>query len=178
MASKIESGHGLLYMSQIVKPLEDSDASKASIDAIAKSLADWGFNLSLPVVCLADEEEKYQLLTGLPIYEAAKKAELTQLWVFLVALKRQDAEKVVEQVQLQLKHNDRLIESEDLEEFRAFISNDKSRLTEISGIKDKYAKLIRERRPFASVEDMQKKLGAKRCANWLKAYRKIKFSVS
>jgi hypothetical protein len=177
MKNQIESGHGLLYLSQIVEPAEKSNTSKSSIDAISKSLADWGFNFALPVVCLSNEEEKYQLLTGLPIYEAAKKAELKQIWVFLIALNQQDAEKVIEQVQLQSSLNEQLIGSVDLDEFRSFLSNDRSRLTEIPGIKVGYAKLIKEKRPFASVEDMQKKLGVKRCANWLKAYKKVKPSL-
>jgi hypothetical protein len=172
MVSKIENGHGLLFLSQILAPLEESNIPKSKIDKISESCSSWGFNLSLPVVCLADEEERYHLLTGLPIYEAAKKAGLKRIWVFLVASQKPDAEKVIEEVQLQSSLNERLIGSKDLEEFRNFLNDEKSPLTSISGIKDGNAKLIKGHRPFQSVEDMQKKLGLKRCANWLKAYKK------
>lgn len=174
MARKVESGHGLVFLSQIVEPSVKSNIANASIDAVAKSLTEWGFNFSLPVACLTDEEDRYCLLTGLPIYEAAKKAGLKQIWVFLVASQRSDAEKVVEQMQLQSQLNEQLVGSDDLEAFRDFLNNDKSQLTSISGIKDGYAKLIKEKRPFSSVEDMQKKLGVKRSLNWLKAYKKRK----
>jgi hypothetical protein len=172
MASKIENGHGLLFLSQIVAPSEEATVPKSKMDKVVESCSSWGFNFSLPVVCLTDEEERYHLLTGLPIYEAAKKAGLTRIWVFLVASKKQDAEKVIEEVQLQSSLNERLIGSQDLEEFRKFLNDESSPLKSVSGIKDGNAKLIKNHRPFNSIEDMHKKLGLKRCANWLKAYKK------
>jgi radical SAM superfamily enzyme with C-terminal helix-hairpin-helix motif len=60
-----------------------------------------------------------------------------------------------------------------LEEFREFFNNEKSVLVSISGIKDGYAKLIKSKRPFQSVEDMKKKLGDKRFLNWLQGYKKL-----
>jgi hypothetical protein len=175
MAIKIESGHGLLYLSQIVEPEAGSNTPKNEIDRIAKSLNEWGFNLVLPLACLADEEEKYRLLTGLPIYEAAKQAGLKQIWVCLVATRRPDADKAVEEAQFQSSLNARLIGSEDLEEFRQFLNDAKpALLTSIPGIKDGYAKKIKEQRPFNSVEEMHSKLGAKRPLSWLKAYVNMK----
>lgn len=173
MASKIESGHGLLFLSQIIAPPEKSDIPKNKINRISEDLIKWGFNFALPVVCLTNEEEKYRLLTGLPIYEAAKEAKLQKIWVFLVAVHLDEAEKIIEEVQFQASFNERLIESEDLEEFQKFLNDEKSILTSIPGIKDGYAKLIKSKRPFQSVEEMQKKLGAKRSLNWLKGYKKL-----
>ena len=49
-----------------------------------------------------------------------------------------------------------------------------SDLTSIPGVKDGYAKLIRDKRVYSSLEDMQKKLGAKRGLNWLRAYKQSK----
>jgi hypothetical protein len=175
MAIKVESGHGLLYLSQIVEPQSKSDARKDDLENISKSLRDWGFNLALPIACLADEAEKYQLLTGLPIYEAAKQAGLKQIWVCLIGTKRPDAEKAIGEARLQSNLNERLTGSEDLEEFRQFLNNaESSQLTSISGIKEGYAKKIKERRPFDSLEEMHKKLGSKQPLGWLKAYVKVK----
>ena len=175
MISKVESGHGLLYLSQIVEPQVESNVPGSSIEAISRSLNDWKFNFALPIVCLTDKEERYRLLTGLPIYEAAKKVGLKQIWVFLVAAQQVDAEKVIEEAQVQSKFNTRLVESADWEEFRDFLNDTKSPLTSISGIKDGYARLIRDKRPYRTLEDMKKLLGPKRCLNWLKAYKNSSF---
>ena len=172
MTNKIESGYGLLYISQIVEPHVQSNANSSSINKLTKSFNTWGFNLSLPIVCLTDEEERYLLLTGLPIYEAAKKSDVKQIWVLLIAEKQPKAEKVIDEIDFQSSLNERLILPESLEEFREFLNDEKSPLVEISGIKEGYAKLIRSERPFNSIEDMKKKLGAKRCLNWFKAYRR------
>jgi hypothetical protein len=178
MATKIESGHGLLYLSQIIEPKEKSEAPKTTLRKVSGSLSEWGFNLALPIVCLTDEEEKYRLLTGLPIYEAAQEAGLKQIWVFLVAAKQEDAEKAIAEAQFQSGLNERIIELDDLEKFRDFLNNNKSPLTSIPGIKDGYAKLIKNERPFNSISEMKKKLGAKRCLNWLKGYKKVGSSLS
>ena len=132
---------------------------------------DFKFNLSLPLVCLTDKEDKYKLLTGLLIYEAAKAANIDQIWVFLIAEKQPEAEKYIEQAVSQSKLNDRVIEPQDLTGFLEFINNKNSDLRKIPGVKDGYAKLISGKRPYISQEDMQKKLGAKRSLNWLKAYK-------
>ncbi|NJN91652.1 MAG: AAA family ATPase [Leptolyngbyaceae cyanobacterium SL_5_14] len=140
MANKIESGHGLLFLSQIMVPTKESNTSRTKTNRLLETFEKWGFNFVFPVVCLSDEEEKYRLLTGLPLYEAAKEAKLKQIWVFLVAVHQEEAEKVIEEVQFQASFNERLIESEDLEEFRKFLNDEESMLTSIPGIKDGYAK--------------------------------------
>jgi hypothetical protein len=111
------------------------------------------------------------LLTGLPLYEAAVEAELERIWVFLIAAKQPEAEKAIEQALFQSKLNERVVEPQDVTDFLDFINNSKSDLTSIPGVKDGYAKLIRDKRVYTSLEDMQKKLGAKRGLNWLRAYK-------
>lgn len=161
----------LLVLGQIKVGQEISGTSKPLLEKIAKNLKECGFNLSFPMACLTEEEDKYHLLTGLPIYEAAIMAELDRIWVFLIAAKQPEAEKAVEQLLLQSKLNDRIVESQDITEFLEFINHQNSDLKSIPGVKDGYAKIIAANRPYISKEDMQKKLGAKRSLNWLKAYK-------
>jgi len=161
----------LVVLSQIEVGVENSGTAKSVVKKIVDNFKECKFNLSLPVVCLTEEEDKYHLLTGLPIYEAAVMAELDRIWVFVIAAKQPEAEKAVEQLLLQSKLNDRIVESQDITEFLEFINNQNSDLKSIPGVKDGYAKIIAVNRPYVSKEDMQKKLGAKRSLNWLKAYK-------
>lgn len=172
----IENKPYLLFLNQIEVLQENSGTAKSIFQKVANSLKDeWKCNLVLPLVCLTDEEDKYRLLTGLPIYEAAKTANIEQMWVFLIAAKQADAEKAIEQVLLQSKLNERVFEPRDIQEFLHFLNtSNKSALTSIAGIKDGYAKLISDNRPYSSQEDIQKKLGAKRSLNWLRAYKQAK----
>ena len=171
---KIESQPSFLVLNQIEISQENSGTSTSIIKKVSQSLIDWNFNLSLPIVCLTDEEDKYHLLTGLPIYEAGKAANLVRMWVFVIAAKQPEAEKAIEQAVLQSKLNQRVVEPQDVTDFLDFINNPKSDLTSIPGVKDGYAKLIRDKRVYSSLEDMQKKLGAKRGLNWLRAYKQSK----
>ena len=171
---KLESQPALLFLNQIEVSQEKSGTSTSLLKKVSQSVRDWNFNLSLPIVCLTDEEDQYHLLTGLPIYEATKEANLIRLWVFVIAAKQPEAEKAIEQAVLQSKLNERVVEPQDVTDFLDFISNPKSDLTSIPGVKDGYAKLIRDKRVYTSLEDMQKKLGAKRGLNWLRAYKQSK----
>lgn len=171
---KIESQPSFVVLNQIEIAQENSGTSTSIIKKVSQSLTDWNFNLSLPIVCLTDEEDKYHLLTGLPIYEAGKAANLVRMWVFVIAAKQPEAEKAIEQAVLQSKLNERVVEPQDITDFLDFINNPKSDLTSIPGVKDGYAKLIRDKRVYSSLEDMQKKLGAKRGLNWLRAYKQSK----
>ena len=171
---KFESQPALLFLNQIEVSQENSGTSTSIIKKVSQSLTDWNFNLSLPIVCLTDEEDKYHLLTGLPIYEAGKAANLIRMWVFVIAAKQPEAEKAIEQAVLQSKLNQRVVEPQDVTDFLDFINNPKSDLTSIPGVKDGYAKLIRDKRVYSSLEDIQKKLGAKRGLNWLRAYKQSK----
>lgn len=171
---KLESQPALLFLNQIEVAQEKSGTSTSLLKKVSQSMTDWNFNLSLPIVCLTDEEDQYHLLTGLPIYEATKEANLIRLWVFVIAAKQPEAELAIEQAVLQSKLNQRVVEPQDITDFLDFINNPKSDLTSIPGVKDGYAKLIRDKRVYSSLEDMQKKLGAKRGLNWLRAYKQSK----
>ncbi len=171
---KLESQPALLFLNQIEVAQEKSGTSTSLLKKVSQSMTDWNFNLSLPIVCLTDEEDQYHLLTGLPIYEATKEANLIRLWVFVIAIKQPEAELAIEQAVLQSKLNQRVVEPQDVTDFLDFINNSKSDLTSIPGVKDGYAKLIRDKRVYSSLEDMQKKLGAKRGLNWLRAYKQSK----
>ncbi|MEG4944968.1 hypothetical protein [Microcoleus sp. F4-D5] len=170
----IESKPSLVVLNQIEVSQEQSGTSKSDLKKVSQSLKAWEFNFALPIVCITDEEDKYHLLTGLPIYEAAVEAELERIWVFLIAAKQPEAEAAIEQAILQSKLNERVVEPQDVTDFLDFINNPKSDLTSIPGVKDGYAKLIRDKRVYSSLEDMQKKLGAKRGLNWLRAYKQSK----
>jgi hypothetical protein len=171
----IEHQPSLIVLNQIEVAQETSGISKSVLKKLSENLKAWGFNFSLPIVCITDKEDKYHLLTGLPIYEAAVISGIDRIWVFLIAFEQEEAEKVIEQALLQSKLNERIIEPQDVAEFIDFINNKASNLTSIPGIKDGYAKLIASNRPYASQEDIQKKLGAKRALNWLRAYKQAKF---
>ncbi|HEY9853661.1 MAG TPA: hypothetical protein V6D28_29595 [Leptolyngbyaceae cyanobacterium] len=168
----IQSQPRLMVLNQIEVSQTSSITAKNVIVKISKSLdkEELGFNPVLPLVCLTDEEDKYHLLTGLPIYQAALTANVERIWVFLIAAKQPESERVIEQALLQSKLNERVVEPQDVTKFLDFINNTKANLTLIPGVKDGYARLIKDNRPYNSLEDMQKKLGAKRSLNWLRAY--------
>ena len=166
----VESEPRLSALNQIEASTESSQTSEADIRKISQALKEQKFNVSLPIVCLTEEEDKYRLLTGLPIFEAATLAELPRIWVFLIAATKLDASEVIEQVLLQSKLNQAVFDLEDIQKFVDFINKAKeSELTKIPGVKEKYAKLIQSKRPFDSPEDI-KKLGPKRSLQWLQAY--------
>ena len=168
----IENQPVFLVLNEIEVAQKNSDTSKSDLQKISEHLKKFGCNFSLPIVCITDEEDKYHLLTGLPIYESAVLAGIDRMWFFLIAEKQPEAEKYIEQAVSQSKLNDRVIEPQDLTDFLEFINNKNSDLTnKIPRVKDGYAKLISGKRPYTSQEDMQKKLGAKRSLNWLKAYK-------
>ena len=168
--SKIESKPGVVFLSQIVSDSKENDNSKTTKKQkqVANTLAEWGFNFALPLLCLTDEEDKYQLLTGAEIYKLAVESGIEKIWAVLIAAKKPEAEKAIEPALLQYKFNDRVIDSQDIAEFVEFLNkSDKSALTSVPGIKDGYAKMIADKRPYTS-EDV---LGSKRTLNWLKAYK-------
>lgn len=171
MSKKIENGPGTIFLSQIIIPsIPIDNFDQKILTKVAQSLINLKFNLALPIVCLSDEEDKFILLTGLAIYEAARKSSVEQIWVFLIAEKQDEAEKIIEQLTLQSKLNERVIDSEDIREFLGFLNNQKSPLTSIRGIGEKYAKKIADNRPYKE-EDIQK---SKQSLNWLKAYKEWK----
>jgi hypothetical protein len=178
---ELESKPYLIALNQIEVPKEEiklSKNDKSNIKKTLKSLQEWSFNLSLPIACLGSKENSYRLLTGLPIYQVAVEAKLQRIWIFLIADKQAEAEKAVEQVFVQSKLNERIVESQDVIDFITFINDKKTditRLTQISGIGDSFAKKILANRPY-SKEKLQEEYG-KHSVNWIKAYKPIKNQV-
>jgi hypothetical protein len=60
----IESQPSLLVLNQIEVAQKTSGTSKSVINKVSENLKESGFNFSLPIVCITDEEDKYHLLTG------------------------------------------------------------------------------------------------------------------
>lgn len=174
---ELETRPYLLYLNQINLPEVSSELPEAEIQNIAEGFGKRGVNFALPLVCLTEEEDQYELLTGLPIYKAAEVAEVQKIWVFLIAAKQPEAEEAVEQALLQSRHNQRVEETSDepsvpKKDFLEFVNDEKSDLTLISGIGKTSAKRIADNRPYTSLEDMQKKLSSKApLKKWLKAYQ-------
>jgi hypothetical protein len=166
---------GVVFLSQLVVNTENHGHAKNNFtQEVADGLADWGLNFALPIICLTSEEDKYQLLTGISIYEAALASGINKIWAILINRRKIDAEKAVQQAILQSQLNDLIIDREDIAEFLDFLNNEKSSLTSGRGIGDKYACKIRANRPYTSQEDMQKKLGSKLPLNWLRSYKEMK----
>ncbi|XWK90359.1 MAG: hypothetical protein U7127_10015 [Phormidium sp.] len=170
----IETKPYLVALNQIEVFTEVLETSKDTLNKVSNDIRNWGFNFSIPIACLADEEEKYHLLTGLSIYQAALAAELERIWIFIIAADKSVAENAIGQIMLQSKLNEIVIEAQDIKEFITLLNNKKYDLTLIPGIKSRYAKLIAENRPYTSIEDIQNKLGVKRSWNWLKSYKQTK----
>ncbi|QSJ16632.1 hypothetical protein JYQ62_33835 [Nostoc sp. UHCC 0702] len=175
MYKSLETGPGKIFLSQIKLPnVKLHNLDKKELSKVSQSLKDLKYNLVLPIVSLSDEEDKFFLVTGLAIYESAIKSGLEQIWVFLIADKKQEVEKLLEQFALQAKLNEKVIDSEDVTNFVDFLNNPKSPLTKVRGIGEKYAKKIESKRPYKSAEDIQKQLGPKQSLNWLIAYKEWK----
>ena len=175
----IESKPYLISLNQIEVFQKNSGTSECTLEKISNCWKnEFKCNFALPLVCLTDKEDTYHLLTGLAIYEAAKFAHIEQIWVFIIASKQAEIGKAIEQVTLQSKLNQRVIEPSDVADFLSFLNNsDRSTLMSVPGIKDGYAKLILDNRKFSkynSLEDIQHRLGVKRTLNWLKAYKEPK----
>jgi hypothetical protein len=165
----------LLALNQIEIPqLSTAETSKRLFEETVETLQTAGFNAVLPIVCLTPNEDQYHLLTGLPIYEAAKTAGLQEIWVFLIALPLTKAAIHFEQIALLSKLNDIVIESQDVTSFLAFLNDPKADLRGISGIGEKTAQKIIDHRPYASLEDVQQKLNKKRgIFNWLRSFKRV-----
>lgn len=176
MTAKNQSGPKLIFVSQIIAPSNySSDVSKKVVSEVSKDLKQWGFNFAFPIVCLSDEEDKFLLLTGLPIYTSAIESQVNQIWVLLIADERSGAERAIEQLARQSELNERLLDIQDISDFLIFLNDIDSPLTEVRGIGDKYAQKIRSKRPYELPEDMMKKLGPNQSLQWLKAYKQWKF---
>ena len=175
--NQIETKPYLVGLNQLEVPSEKAEVPKAELDQMSEGLKLWNANFSLPIACLNAQENSYRLLTGLPIYQAAKNTGIQRIWVFLIAAKQGEAEKAIEQVILQSRLNQKIVvlDSQDITDFINFINiKDQKSMTEISGLGEKYAKQIIDKRPYHDLTDLQRKLGQKRPLNWAKAYKQIK----
>jgi hypothetical protein len=168
----VETKPYTLSLNQIKKIEVNSGTPKRVLNKVAKQLKDRGFNSVLPIACLTDNDDEFLLLTGLPIYEAAKSAGLKEIWVFFVAAKQAEAEKWVEPNQMLSRLNETVVEPQDVTHFLTFINEDKSDLTSVKDIGTKTAQKIIASRPYKSLEDLQKKFGPKRSLNWIRAFKK------
>lgn len=170
----VETKPYTLHLNQIRKIDVNSGTSKTTLNKIAKTLKEQGLNSVLPIACLTDNKDEFVLLTGLPIYEAAKIAGLWEIWVFLVATTQVEAIQWVEQNQMLSKLNEAVITPKNATDFLSFINKSSSKLTSVNGIGPKIAQQIADGRPYKSLEDFQKKFGPKRPLNWIRAFQQSK----
>jgi hypothetical protein len=158
-----------------IKPITvNSGTPQKVLDEVAKNLKDRKFNSVLPIACLTDKEDEYQLLTGLPIYEAAKSAGLKEIWVFLVAAPQTEASRWIEPNRMLSKLNETVVEPQNVTDFLNFVnSKSNSEMTSIKGIGAKMAQKIIDGRSYKSLEDLQDKFGQKRPLNWIRAFQQV-----
>jgi hypothetical protein len=175
----VETRPYTLHLNQIKKMEVNSGASKKVLNKITGNLKKTGFNSVLPIACLTDNEDEFVLLTGLPIYEAAKSAGLKEIWVFLVAAEKAKASKWVKQNQMlskfnkPIRSNEKVINSQDISAFLKFVNKKTSDLTSVVGIGPKIAQKICDNGPYNSLEELQSKLGQKRPLNWIRAFKQL-----
>jgi hypothetical protein len=169
----VESSPRLISVDQILTSDLVSTSAKSDVNNAAESMRQHGKNFAFPTVCMTEDEDKYDLITGLPILEAAKLAGLSRVWVFLLAVKRPEASELVDHLLLQGELNQVAFKLSNIEVFIRFLDQAKeSDLIRISGIKEKTAERIISKRPFNSLDDL-KKLGNKQPWRWLKSYSKV-----
>ena len=111
----IECRPYILSLNQITNIASDTPSPK--LNQIAENFKELKTNSVLPIACMTDNLCKYQLLTGIPIYEAANKARLKEIWVFLVAAKKEEANDWIEQSQSLSKLNEPLSNPQMLLDF-------------------------------------------------------------
>ncbi len=165
----------LLSMSQIEVVEENTNASNDKvIGKMSENLKDAQINFVLPVAYVTEQEDKYRLLTGGNIYEAAKLAGLKELWVFLISPSQPvESKKVFEQVLTLSKLNEIAIEPEDIDDFLVLLNTRTiSELRSLKiGIGPKTAPKIIENRSYSALSEVQGKFGAKRVLRWLRTYK-------
>jgi len=167
----------LLSMSQIEVGEENSNASSDKvIGKISENLKETQINFVLPVAYVTEQDDKYRLLSGGEIFEAAKLAGLKELWVFLISpSKPTESKKVLEQVRTLSKLNEITIEPEDIDDFLILLNT--KTISELCsfkiGIGPKTAPKVVEKRSYRSYStlgEVQAIFGVKRVLRWLKTY--------
>lgn len=98
----------LVVLSQVinssqVKKQKYSDKEEAEINTAAKSMKELGTNLSAPLVCLTGDEDKYQILSGHLLLEAARRANITRLRVMVLSTTPEYAKHFVKDFEIQNK---------------------------------------------------------------------------
>jgi DNA uptake protein ComE-like DNA-binding protein len=167
----VETKPYVLSLNKIEIAQDNSGITKKTLNKIADILKADGSNAILPIACLAEELDKYQLLTGLGIYEAAKAAGLKEIWVFLIAEQQTEAKKWLAQANEFVKLNQVVVDSTDVSEFLEFINNKDSDLTSVKGIGTVLAEQIVKNRPYKSLENFKDKFGQKRPLNWIRNFQ-------
>ena len=157
----IECRPYILSLNQITSIASDTPSPK--LNQIAENFKELKTNSVLPIACMTDNLNKYQLLTGQPIYQAAKIASLKEIWVFIIAAKKEETNDWIKQSQILSELNKPVI---TLNEFIKFINDKKSDLTSIKGIGQKTAQKIISNGPYQTMEDLQKICGPKRPLTW------------
>jgi DNA-binding PucR family transcriptional regulator len=168
--SGVETKPYVLSLNKIEIAQGDSGIAKKTLNQMADMLKAEGANAILPIACLTKEIDKYQLLTGLAIYEAAKAAGLKQIWVFLIAEQQTEAKKWLAQANEFSKLNEIVVDSKDVSEFLTFINNKNSDLTSVKGIGKVLAERIVQNSPYKSLENLKDKFGQKRPLNWIRNF--------
>ena len=169
----ISSSPRLISIDQISTSDLLSTFTKSDIDKAANSMRQCGHNFAFPTVCLTQEEDKYDLITGLPLLEAAKVAGLSKIWVLLLAVSKSESSALTNQLLFQNDLNQVVLDLSSIGKFICFLDQAKeSDLIQVSGIKEKTAERIKSKRPFNSLDDL-KKLGNKQPWRWLKSYSKV-----
>ncbi len=163
----VETKPYVLSLNKIEIAQGDSGIAKKTLNQMADMLKAEGANAILPIACLTEEIDKYQLLTGLAIYEAAKAAGLKQIWVFLIAEQQIEAKKWLVQANQFSRLNEIVVDSKDVSEFLTFINNKNSDLTSVKGIGKVLAEQIVQNSPYKSLENLKDKFGQKRPLNWI-----------
>lgn len=173
----IETKPYLVALNELIVPEgANSDFSKPELQrmkATTEALKSWKCNFSLPIACLAEDQRKYYLLTGLPVYQAAIDAELQRIWIFLIASQKLEAEKMIELILQQADLNRRVTTEDDFQKFLSFINNKDSVLTKVSGIGAKFSEKIEAKRPYKTKEQFQADYGKLRSLKWMSAFTKI-----
>lgn len=167
----LETKPYVLALNQIEIDEVNSGIAKKILKKMANMLKAEGANAILPIACLTEELDKYKLLTGLAIYEAAKAAELKQIWVFLIAEQQIEAKKWLAQANEFSKLNEVVVDSQDVSEFLEFINNQNSDLTSVKGIGTVLAEQIVKNSPYKSLEHFKEKFGPKRSLNWIRNFQ-------
>lgn len=84
----LDSGPGTLYFTQI-NPPQNLDMTEDQINAASKAIKTLGYPLELPLVvpdidAFSRDSEKYNIVSGTGMYEAARRAGLKQMYFMLV----------------------------------------------------------------------------------------------